>query len=933
MASRQANMGPNPHTAGIFADMSVDGPEIGTLVLICDRARNLPNRRTMGKQSAYCAARLGKEAKKTETDKRADIDARDQELRYTVHDSPDYYALKISIFSEDKKTDLIGEALINLKDVIVPGGGKNDMWQGLHCKGKYAGEIRIELTYYDTRPKPDGNAAAEGETVAPRHGKVKRRPLPTNPHNAHVTPDTIPEPSAPGRARHGPRDFSAPPRVKTVPDGAFQHQQLHSLYGHQPLPHAAEASQHFDDPQAWMEPPMQEDLYRQPDFLPQLPPSNRQRSTAHLRAASQQAQPVAARPAPPHLQGGLPHAHSAPIVPQATAGAGFYDDGGQLWTDYPEAIPDVEYQHQRLRQRRMDVPPGWQEEYGDPYAAQQMPPDVEPDGPPPPPPMHSNSAPTVPHFTPSPVGTPPSANHRSIPSTSPLQMVERQYGSPQHTPPTRGRHPPRGRSVDDYGPSPDGSLYGGTPPSLVPGQSPPSAYGHGRAPRGMPHRHSVADPYGSTPPRSAHPLSQEVPRARSPRPPPMPQSYEPPPNPQARYNDPAQMARGPSPQPAMSASRSTYNLQYPIRSFASSDKSPLSTSQSDPRLAGQTPPSRKSLNSQPPPLTDHNFSPKSAGGGGGTPFSPDSFDIHNPNARPSQFGASPKSPWQVAPDSTVDGQSSEHPPSNGPIVGWHGQEIDPSDHLPVNSWAPEPEKKTPSKTYGAGRDRDFGPRSAGGTPNSGTGSPATAAVGNGRLGGGKDTVINFRMKPANNDGDVSPSSASSPSGGAGGGGGTGIRNRLQKKMGLGTPNRGSAPHVMPLQEHENFNNVPNPYAPPPSSTAGSQYHQQQRFSPEFMTGSPTYGGGGGGAPGVPPKLPMDYSQDLLSREISSIDIGGSSGGRYPGGSAGGFGGGGGRYPMLPPSSSPSNGGGGGGGVPAPTAYVPVRSQRDRATYY
>ncbi|KAI7542211.1 hypothetical protein KC317_g16657, partial [Hortaea werneckii] len=287
--------------------------------------------------------------------------------------------------------------------------------------------------------------------------------------------------------------------------------------------------------------------------------------------------------------------------------------------------------------------------------------------------------------------------------------------------------------------------------------------------------------------------------------------------------------------------------------------------------------------------------------------------------------------WQVAPDSTaVDGHSPDPPHANGPIVGWHGQEIDPSDHLPVNSWAPEPEKKTPSKTYGAGRDRDFGPRSAGGTPNSGAaGSPATAA--NGRMGGGggKDTVINFRMKPANNDGDGLPSSASSPSGGGNGGGGTGIRNRLQKKMGLGNANRGgsSAPHVMPLQEHENFNNVPNPYAPPPSSstTPGSQFHQQQqRFSPDFMAGSPTYGGGGG-APGVPPKLPMDYHQDSLSREISSIDIGGSSGGRYPGG-----GGGGGRYPMLPPSSSPGNGG---GGVPAPTAYVPVRSQRDRGTYY
>lgn len=63
-----ANM--TPHTSGIFADMTVDGPEIGTLVIIVDRARNLPNRKAMGKQNPYCAMRLGKEAKKTETDRR-----------------------------------------------------------------------------------------------------------------------------------------------------------------------------------------------------------------------------------------------------------------------------------------------------------------------------------------------------------------------------------------------------------------------------------------------------------------------------------------------------------------------------------------------------------------------------------------------------------------------------------------------------------------------------------------------------------------------------------------------------------------------------------------------------------------------------------------------------------------------------------------------
>ncbi|KAK7721863.1 hypothetical protein SLS63_009388 [Diaporthe eres] len=149
-----------PHTAGLFCDMSLDGPVIGTLVIIVDRAKNLPNRKTIGKQDPYCAARLGKEAKKTTTDIRGGQTPRwDQEIRFTVHDSPDYYQLKISVFNDDKKTDLIGETWVDLRDIVVPGGGQNDLWHNLTCKGKYAGEIRIELTYYDTRPKPEKPAA------------------------------------------------------------------------------------------------------------------------------------------------------------------------------------------------------------------------------------------------------------------------------------------------------------------------------------------------------------------------------------------------------------------------------------------------------------------------------------------------------------------------------------------------------------------------------------------------------------------------------------------------------------------------------------------------------------------------------------------------------------------------------------------------------
>jgi hypothetical protein len=70
MATKTANPAfGGGHAAAIFADMTLDGPVIGTLVIIMDRARNLPNRK-ISKQDPYCAARLGKEAKKTKTDKR-----------------------------------------------------------------------------------------------------------------------------------------------------------------------------------------------------------------------------------------------------------------------------------------------------------------------------------------------------------------------------------------------------------------------------------------------------------------------------------------------------------------------------------------------------------------------------------------------------------------------------------------------------------------------------------------------------------------------------------------------------------------------------------------------------------------------------------------------------------------------------------------------
>ena len=158
---------------------------------------------------------------------------RDQELRFTVHDSPDYYQLKVSVFNDDKKTEIIGEAWVNLQDIVVPGGGQNDLWHNLNCKGKYAGEIRLETTYYDTRPKQEktektkqasANGVEDGardSLKGPRQPKapVKRRPLPSDPVTGAPAPQPIED--TPPRG-YQPQPPSAIPEHVQTPSHGYQ---------------------------------------------------------------------------------------------------------------------------------------------------------------------------------------------------------------------------------------------------------------------------------------------------------------------------------------------------------------------------------------------------------------------------------------------------------------------------------------------------------------------------------------------------------------------------------------------------------------------------------------------------------------------------------------------------------------------------------------
>lgn len=615
------------HTAGIYADLTLDGPEIGTLVVIVDRAKNLPNRKTMGKQDPYCAARLGKEAKKTETDKRGGQTPKwDQEMRFTVHDSPDYYQLKVSVFNDDKKTELIGETWVALDQIVVPGGGTNDLWHGLNCKGRYAGDIRIELTYYDTRPKLEKaedrrqSASVTGSMDpgssgigGPRQPKpVKRRPLPADPTDTSRSsplPQTPPPASqslsgSQQRYVESPDDYgfrSTPPMDKR--QQRLQDEQPRSS----PLANNQQTQRPYNDSMSMAPAPSQPDL----DMYEPLGPADYRQVSAPMLSQSPQTgksndqengydaeymDDWQMRPLTQPLQNGMIHSNSSPAMidprlRQSTT--------SQAWPN-AETVGDDE------------------------------------ESPPPPPPVH-----------------------RSIPITAPLNTRARgsMTGSIPGSPLIQLQS---NSSFQGYPSSisPSNSqvhLHQGMPPSLIPGYGPQAA------------EDGLETMYERRISARQQSYDQPLPQAKSP-------------------SSAAQSRQQPLP-------RSFENMQErrAHRYSASGDR--YSSPISKPRAVSPDPrtPARKSVSPQPAPA-GRPQQPE-------TPFSPDSFDAYNPSISAANSvndsGARYNTPEQAKEASR---QHERHAKlGDGPIIGNDGRIIDPSDHLPTDTWAPEPEQKTPTK--------------------------------------------------------------------------------------------------------------------------------------------------------------------------------------------------------------------------------------------
>ncbi|KAL8713771.1 MAG: hypothetical protein Q9220_002298 [cf. Caloplaca sp. 1 TL-2023] len=901
MATKATKAMGGTHTAGIYADMTVDGPEIGTLVVIVDRAKNLPNRKSMGKQDPYCAARLGKEAKKTDTDKRGGQTPKwDQELRFTVHESPDYYQLKVSVFNDDKRTELIGETRIALVDIIIPGGGQNDTWHGLHCKGRFAGEIRIELTYYDTRPKEDKLPDRQGVLAAdrpqeahrdsvggPRGPKpLKRRPLPANPvdHSRPGMPEhahSSPLPHPPQPMIHQPiPSYPEPPTRRdhwlesTPPSGSRNPHLQHSsstgsqfapntydeqwldgednnsqLYDQQPTygsqMHSAPmdmAASHYHDQYEEHASPVQPHSGGYDRSLPVRPqqgifqPDNRHRSLPPVASfdqgqyAPEQAEHMLHHEEYSQSPPALPHGYSmpdvrTPIHPRVM--------GHQ---DQPRSLP-----HSRGYTERSPVSQLPPESNFDPYTGQhQAPPSFDQ---PPPPPVHRKS-----HGTnASPLGEARSYSESSmqVAGTAPLN-IRKERGSFSNSALSQVQ------TISAY---PDDLHESSGPPSNH--YSPQPAVSGTRQAHASP---TTGEPYQR---RSLSPVrnGQSMPASLVP-------GYEPqyvagPPD---NVDDQDRMeyrpvngrehaspyqpteARHMQPQTQHAA---TIHAQSPLQALErGSNQRPHRASapvvqpraiSSDPRM-----PMRKSVSPQPEVGQGERR-------GSGVPFGPDSYDAFNPYVGSASAGVTAKARYETpeqAQQAAIQHER-EKKLGDGPIIGNDGRVIDPSDHLPTDTWAPEPEVKNPKKTAQVNfrfRNAPQGaqpmPPSNRRAPHDGTARPASIST----------PVYSHNGNSLTEN--ISPTNAA--------------RARLQKKTRMSPAH----PHSSPIVPTVNTA-LQNPVMRSTASDYPLQEHENYGYgnSPTYHRPSPT-----GRPPPVPGKIPMgmgqeDWRGDPLSEELSRIDIG------------------------------------------------------------
>lgn len=258
---------------------------------------------------------------------------------------------------------------------------------------------------------------------------------------------------------------------------------------------------------------------------------------------------------------------------------------------------------------------------------------------------------------------------------------------------------------------------------------------------------------------------------------------------------------------------------------------------------------RKSVSPAPPVSDGRRLS--------GVPFGPDSYDALNPSV----VAPLPKDQAR---------QEKEYDEVGGKIITHDGKEIDPSDHLPMDTWAPEPEPKKPSGSASS-RPSLSGPQ------------PIPSSSGRKPLRIRETRPSSIALPPASYiTPDVTSNQLPPPTTG---------RNRLQKKANRSSATpvlmsgaRSPGPPLAPLAQPQDRDSFA-----PRSLGRASTLDYENYTPPMYDTPNAFLHGGrdhSASAPPIPAKVPLntggamvplsrpEYGGDMnLMEEMSRIDIG------------------------------------------------------------
>ncbi|KAI3614664.1 hypothetical protein CBS9595_003935 [Malassezia furfur] len=160
----------------------------GTLVCVVLKAKNLPNKRAIGKQDPYAELCVGSDTQCTQPDRRGGQHPLwDEQLHFEIYDAmqhmlaPDAppttgHTLGLACYAHDKEPVLIGAASLPLDHVLTH--GEHDQWVALTKNERYAGEVYLELTFYSLDIPKYGNLGHGRPHAPPLHRPLSPPQLP-----------------------------------------------------------------------------------------------------------------------------------------------------------------------------------------------------------------------------------------------------------------------------------------------------------------------------------------------------------------------------------------------------------------------------------------------------------------------------------------------------------------------------------------------------------------------------------------------------------------------------------------------------------------------------------------------------------------------------------------------------------------------------------